>query len=78
MPLALRVEDVRKQRQTLSGCLFVEPDWFLREAAGVKQPIHAGETMSEYRERLAKRNRVLLLALFTLAAVAIAVGAWVL
>ena len=70
----LRVEDLTHHRRTVSGRLIVEPDWFLREAAGVRSPRHAGETMGQYRERKAKRRRVLIQAGWVLLTVALLVA----
>ena len=79
MGLVLRVDDLKKnQRHTVSGALIVEPDWFLREAAGVKRPEFPGLTMTEYRERKAKRRRAIKQAVLVLAAVGLVVAVWVL
>ena len=79
MGLVLRVDDLKKnQRQTVSGALIVEPDWFLREAAGVKRPECPGLTMAEYRTRKARRRRAIKQAAVVLAAVALIVAVFVL
>ena len=61
-------------RKTVSGAEIVERDWFVEEAAGVKEPAHPGETMGQYRERKAKRRRAFKYAALTLLAVALLVA----
>ena len=84
MPLVTRVEDLKLRRvhetgrTTVSGRLIVEPDWFLREAAGEKQPEYPGLTMAEYRRRKQEQLKAVIIAAALLVLVLLAVGVWIL
>lgn len=70
----------KEERRTASGAVIAEPDWFLKEAAGVREPEHPGETMTEYRARKAQEMRVykaVAIGCAVLLAVAFALKSWV-
>ena len=76
MGMVLKVEDLKRRNGNKPYRLKIQPDWFLREAAGIHIPQYPGLTMAEFRERKAKRWRAVKVALLILTAIGLLVMAW--